>query len=209
MVGKRKKKDEPPMKIFYLFYAQERWDNWISTLSEMDFEPDPGSGDMPEGLQALYSFMEDITVSVLKIVRLYQNERFSNEEARAKIDEVESVVMSEPPEGEIGAMVGSMQVDLMVLFAACGKYLDGGYGTDMKSLVKKGKKIGDDDPEAALAIAAEIGANVIGGAACCARYLKGDPDEPGIFDEWLNEIDVMHDAMKTLSKFDEAAGEGA
>ena len=58
-------------------------------------------------------------------------------------------------------------------------------------------------------IAAEIGANVINGAACCSKYIKDDIEQPGLFDEWLIEIESMHEAMGSLKNFDEEAGEAS
>ena len=69
--GATKAKEEP-LKLFYIFYSQERWDNWIKTLQEANFEVDETGNEMPEGLSLLYKFTEDITISVLKIIRLYQ-----------------------------------------------------------------------------------------------------------------------------------------
>ena len=42
MAPKKKKdadsvKEEAPLKLFYIFYSQERWDNWITALNEADF----------------------------------------------------------------------------------------------------------------------------------------------------------------------------
>jgi len=75
-MAKKSAKTEEPMKLFYIFYSDERWNNWLSSLREADFEGDPDAEEMPPGFQTLQSFVEDITISVLKIVKLYQNERF-------------------------------------------------------------------------------------------------------------------------------------
>ena len=32
-----KKTEEEPLKLFYIFYNQERWDNWLKTLGECQF----------------------------------------------------------------------------------------------------------------------------------------------------------------------------
>ena len=71
---------------------------------------------------------------------------------------------------------------------------------------KKGKGIAEDKMDELLDVAAEIGANVINGKSCCGRYIK-DSDEPGMFDEWLIEIETINEAMGTLKNFDEEAGE--
>ena len=95
MVKKASKKSvEEPLKLFYIFYNQERWDNWLKTLSESSFEADPKSDELPEGFRMLDNFSVDITVSVLKIVRLYQNKRYTFEESVDKLSEVETIVMS-------------------------------------------------------------------------------------------------------------------
>ncbi len=212
MAGKKsaKKAAEPeaPAKLFYIFYNQERWDNWLKTLSEADFSGDEDSEEMPEGYRILDGFSDDITLATLKIIRLYQNGRLSLEDARTKLRGVEEIVMTELPDLEIAEIVGSMQVSMLVLFAAGQKYLEGDCpaNEDVKNLVKDGRKIFDKDPEKALDMASSIGAAVINGATCCGKYVK-DTDEPTLFDEWLVEVERISEAMKSLKNFDEEAGE--
>jgi hypothetical protein len=201
------KEKEQPLKLFYIFYNQERWDNWIATLRQSSFETAEDSEEMPEGYQVLYNLSMDVTLAVLKIVKLYQNERFSKEEALEKLTQVEMIVMGEVQDDEIEGYLESLQLSMLVLFAGCRKFLDGEYPTDIKSLVKEGKKAVDEDMENALDIAASIGANVINGATCCGKYVKDTLDQPTLFDEWLIEIESMSEAMVSLKNFDEAAGE--
>lgn len=198
---------EEPLKLFYIFYNQERWDNWIHTLRESSFEADPKSEEMPEGYTTLYNFSMDITLSVLKIVKLFQNERYTKEEALEKLNAVEAIVMGEAPQDELEEYVESLQLSLLVLFAGCRKYLEGGYQTDIKTLVKEGKKTVEKDMEKALDIAADIGASVINGASCCGKYVKDDIEQPTLFDEWLIEVESMAEAVSSLKNFDEEAGE--
>ncbi len=211
MVKKKEKagKEEEPLKLFYIFYNQERWDNWIATLRDSDFEMKPGSDEMPDGYTTLYNFSMDITIEVLKILRLYQNVRFSKEEALQKLNAVEAIVMTDVTDEKVEEYIESLQLSLLVLFAACKRFLEGGYSTDIKALVKDGKKAGDEDLEKALSLAAEIGANVINGASCCGKYVKEELEQPGLFDEWLIEIESMHEAMTSLKNFDEEAGEAS
>jgi hypothetical protein len=210
MVKKSKTAAEPePMKLFYIFYNQERWDNWLARLRESNFDVVEESDDMPEGFQALYNFGQDITLSVLKIIKLYQNKRFSMEDAVGKLDQVERVIMSEAPHDEIEEVVESLQLSMLVLFASCRTFLRGEYRTEIKVLVKEGRKLIDEDMEKALGVAAETGANVINGVACCSKYVKDDIDQPTLFDEWLIEVETMNEAMSSLKNFDEEAGEGA
>jgi hypothetical protein len=209
MAKKKEKgvKSEEPLKLFYIFYNQERWDNWLNTLREADFELKPDSEEMPEGYTTLYNFSMDITIEVLKIIRLFQNQRFSSEEALERLNQVERIVMADVSDESIEEYVESLQLSMLVLFASCKKYLEGEYPTDIKVLIKEGKAAGNDDLEKALGIAADIGANVINGASCCGKYLKEDLDQPGLFDEWLIEIESMHEAIGSLKNFDEEAGE--
>ena len=201
------KEKEQPLKLFYIFYNQERWDNWIATLRQSSFETAEDSEEMPEGFQVLYNLSMDVTLAVLKIVKLYQNERFSKEEALEKLTHVEMIVMGEVQDDEIEGYLESLQLSMLVLFAGCRKFLDGEYPTDIKSLVKEGKKAVDEDMENALDIAASIGANVINGATCCGKYVKDTQEQPTLFDEWLIEVESMSEAMVSLKNFDEAAGE--
>lgn len=206
MAKKASAKQAEPMKLFYIFYNQERWDNWIKSLEEANFEPAEGE-EVSEGEQMLFSFTEDVTLSVLKIVRLYQNGRFTKEETIAKLDDVELIVMTGLPEGDLEEIIGSLQLSLLVLFTACRKYIEGEFDKDIKALVKKGKGIDEENLEEALEVAANIGAAVVDGATCCAKYIKDNVENPGLFDEWLIEIETMSNAMKSLSKFDEEPGE--
>ena len=200
--------EEPPLKLFYIFYNQERWNNWLGTLAEADFEGD-GGDDLPEGIAMLYAFSEDITLSVLKIIRLWQNERFQADEAQQKIDDVEAIVLSELPDGPLVELVGPVQESVLVLFAACRRFIAGDYDKDVKALVKRGRALAEQGSDETLEVAAEIGAAVIGGAACCARYVKDDIEDPTLFDDWLVEIETMGEAMKSLKNFDEEAGESS
>jgi hypothetical protein len=209
MAKKKEKavKEEEPLKLFYIFYNQERWDNWINTLRESDFTARPDSEEMPEGYLTLYNFSMDITIEVLKIIRLFQNDRFSKEEALMKLNQVEAIVMSDVKDEKLEEYIESLQLSMLVLFAGCKRFLEGQYSTDIKTLVRDGKKAGDENLENALGIAAEIAANVINGAACCGKYVKDDIEQPGLFDEWLIEVESMHEAIASLKNFDEEAGE--
>jgi len=202
-----KKVEEEPLKLFYIFYNQERWDNWLKSLSEASFEVDPKSDEMPEGFRVLDSFSVDITLAVLKIVKLYQNKRFSKEESIDKLAQVEAIVMAAAPAGDLEEIVELLQLPKLVLFASCRKYLNGEFDKDIKTLVKKGKGQIEKDMEGALETAANIGAAVIDGAACCGKYVKDDLENPTLFDEWLIECERMFEAMGSLKNFDESTGE--
>jgi len=204
----KKAAESEPLKLFYIFYNKERWDNWLSTLRDADFEVDPAKEELPGGFQTLNNFSEDITVSVLKIVKLFQNKRFSKEETLDKMGQVETIVMTETPEGELGELIEWVQLSKLVLFASCRKFVDGDFDKDIKVHVKKGKElIGKDDNEGALVEATHIGASVIAGASCCGKYVKDDVEQPTLFDEWLIECERMNEAMNSLKDFDETTGE--
>ncbi len=213
MAPKKKKEsssktEEAPLKLFYIFYSQERFDNWLVALSESDFSGGEDDEEMPEGYQLLNGFNQDICIEVLKIIKLYQNNRFSREETEAKIADVEEIVMGQQVGGDLEEIIASLQFSLLVLFAASRMFLEGGYEEDIKALIKKGRGIKEDNMEDLLAVSAAIGANVINGKTCCGRYIK-DNDEPGMFDEWLIEIETINEAMTTLKNFDEEAGEAS
>lgn len=211
MAPKKKKdaasaQDEAPLKLFYIFYSQERWENWIKALSEADFEGSADDEEMPEGFQMLSSFNQDICIEVLKIVKLFQNNRFTKEEALQRISDVEEIVLNQSVEGELEEVISSLQFSMLVLFAATKKFLEGEFDEDIKALVKKGKSIDEEQMEDILEVAAVIGANVINGKSCCGRYIK-ESDDPGMFDEWLIEVETINEALATLKNFDEEAGE--
>ncbi|HWQ64316.1 MAG TPA: DUF2150 family protein [Methanospirillum sp.] len=213
MAPKKKKdaasaQDEAPLKLFYIFYSQERWENWLKALSEADFEGSADDDEMPEGFQLLSSFNQDICIEVLKIVKLYQNNRFTKEEALQRISDVEEIVLNQTVEGDIEEVIASLQFSMLVLFAATRKFLEGGFDEDIKALVKKGKSIDEEQMEEVLEVAATIGANVINGKSCCGRYIK-ESDDPGMFDEWLIEVETINEALATLKNFDEEAGESS
>lgn len=211
MPAKKSKKTKVPEeapKLFYIFYNQERWDNWLSSIRDADFDGSEDSDEMPEGFRLLDGLSDDITLAVIKIIRLYQNERIDLAEARTKLTGVEEIIMAEVTEEEIAEIISSMQISMMVLFASAHKYLEQIYpaADEIKGLVKDGRKVVDNDLEKALDIASSIGSAVINGASCCGRYVK-DTDEPTMFNEWLVEVERMADALKSLKNFDEVAGE--
>jgi len=202
-----KSTESEPLKLFYIFYNQERWDNWLKTLREADFEGDPKSDQMPEGLRLLDGFTEDVTLSVMKILKLFQNKRFSKEESLDKIAQVEAIVMVPAPDEEIAGIVETIQLPKLVLFAASRKYLTGEFDKDIKTLIKKGRALSEKDMEKALEAAANIGASVIAGVSCCGKYMKDDIEEPTPFDEWLFECERMYEGMASLKNFDESVGD--
>jgi len=202
-----KKVDDEPLRLFYIFYNQERWDNWLKTLSEASFEQDPKSDEMPEGFRILDGFSVDITIEILKIIKLYQNKRFSQEEALDKLAAVEAIVMAAAPKGDLEELVEILQMPKLVLFAGSRKYISGTFDKDIKTLVKKGKEQIDKDMELALETASNIAAAVIDGAACCGKYIKDDLENPTLFDEWLIECERISESMTSLKNFDESTGE--
>ncbi len=206
--GATKAKEEP-LKLFYIFYSQERWDNWIKTLQEANFEVDETGNEMPEGLSLLYKFTEDITISVLKIIRLYQNNRFPKDEALGRLQHVEDIIMNQSGPEELADIVESVQISLLVLFAACKRYISGEFEGEIKTLIKKGRALPEEKMEEGLEIGAIIGAQVINGASCCAKYIKDESENPTLFDEWLTEIETMNEAIGSLKNFDEETGEEA
>jgi len=211
-MGQQKKKgagkeSEAPMKLFYIFYSQERWDNWMSSLQEADFGDDPDSEDLPQGLSILSGFNEDICVAVLKIIKLYQNNRFTKEETLEKLQEVNSIVMEQEVPEDLADVIQYMRDQLIVLFSSCTMYLEGDYkSTEIKDLIKAGRAFSEDEGGAALDIASKIGAHVINGTSCCGRYIK-DNMAPTPFNEWLIQIEIMSEAFASLKGFDEQAGE--
>lgn len=207
MPKKKGTQEEAPLKLFYIFYSKERMDNWIRTLQELSFSGDPSSEVPPEGLLALSRFAEDITIEVLKIVRLFQNGRFGRDEAMQRMREVEAVVMSAVRDDEIGDVLESLQLSLLVLFSACRKFMDGKFDRDVKTLVKRARAFPPEEMEKSLEAAGEIGAAVIGGAPCCEKFMPDDTGKGTLLDDWLVEIETMRDAMKSLKDFDESTGE--
>jgi hypothetical protein len=202
-----KKGEEEPLKLFYIFYNQERWDNWLKTLSEASFEADPKCDEMPEGFRILDGFSVDITLEVLKIIKLFQNKRFGKEDTLDKLAAVEAIVMSASPKGNLEELVEILQLPKLVLFAGSRKYLSGGFDKDIKTLVKKGREQIDKDMELALETASSIAAAVIDGAACCGKYIKDDLENPTLFDEWLIECERINESMASLKNFDESTGD--
>ena len=202
-----KSTESAPLKLFYIFYNQERWDNWLKTLREADFEGDPKRDQMPEGLRLLDGFTEDVTLSVMKIIKLFQNKRFSKEESLEKIAQVEAIVMAPAPDEEIAGIVETIQLPKLVLFAGSRKFLTGEFEKDIKTLIKKGRTLSEKDMEQALEAAAHIGASVIAGTSCCGKYIKDDIEDPTPFDEWLFECERMYEGMASLKNFDESVGD--
>lgn len=207
MAKKKKEKDEP-QSVLYYFYTSERWDNWMNTLNECDFEGDPESEEMPEGYEKLEIFVKDITISVLKIMKLYELGKFTKETAVSKINEVEGFVLNgEVPENELGDIINSVRISMLVLFSSCKKLMGGETVEDVKKLVTEGRKLIDKDPDGALETASLIGASILGGAKWSKTFMNTKSD-PTLFDDWLSEIETMKDEYKTLEKFEEEFGEG-
>ena len=124
-----------------------------------------------------------------------------------KITEIEKIVMSPAPVGELGELVEILQLPKLALFASCRLYLAGGFEKDIKALVKKGRSEIEKDMEQALITVSHIGASVIDGASCCSKFVKDDLEQTTLFDEWLIECERMGEAMASLKNFDETTGD--
>ena len=44
-------------------------------------------------------------------------------------------------------------------------------------------------------------------ATCCSKFVKDDPEQTTLFDEWLIECERMSEAMASLKNFDESTGD--
>lgn len=205
--GSKPAPEPEPLKLFYIFYNQERYDNWLKSLQEARFEVDPKGEEMPEGFRILDSFSVDITLEVLKIIRLFQNNRFTKEETLDRLSQVELIIMAAPPQGDLAEIIEILQLQKLVLFASCRKFVEGSYDKEIKALIKKGRDILETDMEAALDCGAQVGAAVLGGASCCSKYVKDDLENPTLFDEWLIECERMGEAIASLKNFDESVGD--
>ena len=125
----KKKDDNPePTSVLYYYYTQERWDNWLKVLAEADFEGDENSDEMPEGLSSLDNFTKDVNVSVMKIVKVFQNGSYDAKTALSKLEEVEAIIMGEVPESDISDIVQGLQMRFLVLFISCKRYIEGNIG---------------------------------------------------------------------------------
>ena len=179
----------------------------MRSLQEADFDGESDDEDLPQGLSILSGFNEDICVAVLKIIKLYQNSRFTREEAMGKLNEIADIVMNQEEGGELGDVIQYMQDQLLVVFSSCTTYLQGGYeSTEIKDLIKEGRACKEDEGEKAMTFASLIGAHVMNGKSCCGRYIK-DNMEPTRFNEWLIQIEMMSEAFDSLKGFDEQAVE--
>ena len=205
--GSKPAPESEPLKLFYIFYNQERYDNWLKSLREASFDSDPKSDEMPEGFRILDSFSVDITLEVLKIIRLFQNNRFGREESLDRLGKVELIIMATPPEGDLSEIIEILQLQKLVLFASCRKFIEGAYDKDIKALIKKGREVLEKDMEGALDCAAQVGAGVLNGASCCSKYVKDDLENPTLFDEWLIECERISEAIVSLKNFDETVGD--
>ena len=99
----------------------------------------------------LDSFSVDITLAVLKILEAIQTNT-PQEEALDKLMQVEAIVMSAAPKGDLEELMEALQFPKLVLFASCRQYLTGEFDKDIKTLVKKGREVIDKDMEQALDI---------------------------------------------------------
>src|SRR5512136_1306977 len=108
--GSKPAPESEPLKLFYIFYNQERYDNWLKSLQEASFDADPKSEEMPEGFRILDSFSVDITLEVLKIIKLFQNNRFTKEESLDRLSQVELIIMAAPPQGDLAEIVEILQL---------------------------------------------------------------------------------------------------
>jgi hypothetical protein len=189
--------------LFYIFYNQERWDNWLKTLSEASFEVEPTSENFRKDFPGSWMvFSVDITLEVLK-----------NHQACTRTS-------GSPADGALrqDGRGGSNRHDLYPNLGDLRILHCQSWSLQAAEILKRrvrqghqdagqaGKAQIDKDMELALETASNIAAAVIDGAACCGKYVEDDLENPTLFDEWFIECERINDSMTSLKNFDESTG---
>lgn len=177
------------------FYTEERWQNWLTRVSEeeIDFEDESSA-------RLLWNMREDTAIAVAKLVSAYEDGRLDAEEARERIDDIRTIVLAEPEledaTEEQRILIDDVQTSLVCVFFAGEEYIAGGpvdEGT-VEEYVQAAAEVEESDgPDAALGYLVQAGTLIIDGADLDVSIV--DDLDIGFTSVWVNGLDSLHSAM--------------
>jgi hypothetical protein len=195
--GNKKSEVIPVSTIFFPFYSEERWNNWLEQVKESGFElkeeEDPGDSG-----KIFVNMEDDIILACLKVISKFDNGELTTDGAFDALNEIKTVVLKplDPISESIDLMLDSLQTSLISVFASCECYFDGAYdkSAELAPIIKSALEAEEsNDPGSAIGYIATIGASVLAGAELPEDIYSDIPY--GLVAEWIDGIDSIAAAM--------------
>jgi hypothetical protein len=153
----------------FVFYTQERWNNWINQVKESKFKIDPtAEGLGREGIVFL-DMEEDVILAICKITGKLQNGMLPRDGAATSLAGMKEIVLTQvEPTGDDDKdmMIESVQRALVAVFGAAECFIEGHYDqkSDIAKLVVEAAKAEEaQDMDKAFELMGKAGALVLAG----------------------------------------------
>jgi hypothetical protein len=181
------------------YYTEERWQNWLSRVEEEELDPEN-----EDSARLLLNLQDDAAIAVAKIVSAYEEGRLDDEEAIEELEQVRTIVLSEPEldieddaaREDKEMLVDGVQTSLVCVFYAAEEYIVAGAAEEapLSEYVEAAAAAeGDDDMDAALGYLVQAGTRIIAGDELDMAVV--DDLEYGLVSEWVNGLDSLQTAM--------------
>ncbi len=197
-------------EMFYEFYTEKRWENWLNRIKEANFSLENES---ENDVLIFVNMTDDVILACLKVIARFDKEALSAEEADEQIEMIQDIVMAEVPSisEDADMMIYSVQDSLGCALFAFRLYIEGEYNVDanIEELIEEAFEAAEeDDIDKSFDIIAYIGSSVIAGAFFDDETMANISDErlelPTV--NWLDGIETISAAMAgsdSYKNFDE------
>jgi len=175
------------------FYSEERWQNWLDRLRDEEIDPED-----EDSARLLLNLQDDVAIAVAKIIKAYEDDAISQDEAMEELADIREVVLSEPSfEDEDKVMlVDGVQTSLVCVFYSAEQFVGDGVAEEAADEADVDAAVAaeaEDDLDRALGLSACAGTRVIDGEELDMTIIEDV--EYGLVTEWVNGLDSLQSAL--------------
>jgi hypothetical protein len=175
------------------FYSEERWQNWLDRLRDEEIDPED-----EDSARLLLNLQDDVAIAVAKIIKAYEDDAISQDEAMEELADIREVVLSEPSfEDEDKVMlVDGVQTSLVCVFYSAEQFVGDGVAEEASVEEYVDAAVAaeaEDDLDRALGLSACAGTRVIDGEELDMTIIEDV--EYGLVTEWVNGLDSLQSAL--------------
>jgi hypothetical protein len=188
------------------YYTEERWQNWLSRIREEEVDPED-----EDSARLLLNLQDDTAIAVAKIVRDFQDDELTEDEALTELEDIEAIVLAEIDidDEEKAMLLDGVQTSLMCVFYSAQEFVAGGpaeEGSIGDYVEAAADAEAEDDLDAALGFCVQAGTRIIDGDELPMEL--AEDLEFGLVAEWVNGLDSLQTAMsdpEVVEEDDESA----
>jgi len=175
------------------FYSEERWQNWLDRLRDEEIDPED-----EDSARLLLNLQDDVAIAVAKIIKAYEDDAISQDEAMEELADIREVVLSEPSfdDEDKVMLVDGVQTSLVCVFYSAEQFVGDGVAEEASVEEYVDAAVAaeaEDDLDRALGLSACAGTRVIDGEELDMTIIEDV--EYGLVTEWVNGLDSLQSAL--------------